>query len=149
MNDVAMGAFARWLGVEMDEWREDHVRMSMKVRPEMLNRSGILHGGVLTSLIDTAGGYAGTWCRKPGHIRQGLTLSLTTQFTGQAKSGTITAVAERRGGGRKTFFVDVSVTDEAGREIAYGSGVWRYRSGHEDPDGVPLAEVRAPERGAG
>ncbi|MCB2010806.1 MAG: PaaI family thioesterase [Geminicoccaceae bacterium] len=140
MMDGQMGAFGRLLGFEIIEWRNDLAILDLRIRPEMLNRSGILHGGVLTTLIDTAGGYAGTFCAVEGHVRKALTLSLTTQFTGQTRDGVIRATARRRGGGRNTFFVDVSVTSEAGNEIAYGSGVWRYRRGHGDPNGVPAGD---------
>ncbi|MEZ5834555.1 MAG: PaaI family thioesterase [Geminicoccaceae bacterium] len=139
--DEQMGAFGRWLGMEIHRWEEGLAVLSLAIRPEMLNRSGILHGGVLTTLMDTAGGYAGTYCPVDGNIRKALTLSLTTQFTGQARSGVITATATHRGGGRKSFFADIAVTEAAGGEISFGSGTWRYRTGHDDPRGVPLASI--------
>lgn len=137
-----MGAFGRLLGIEVDFWCDGEARLLLPVRSEFLNRSGVLHGGVLTTLIDSAGGYAGTYCAKPGNVRRAFTLAMTTQFTGQASSGTIRAEARRRGGGRRIYFADVEVFAEDGASIAFGSGTYRYRSGHEDPQGIAIEQDR-------
>ena len=142
VNQPDMGAFGRLLGMEVVAWSEGKATVLLPVRADFLNRSRILHGGILTTLIDTAGGYAGTFCAVPGHVRRALTLSMTTQFIGQASSGTIRAEAVRRGGGRKIFFADVDVSRDDGEPIAFGSGTYRFRSGHDDPAGIPLERER-------
>ena len=45
-------------GIEIEEAREDYVRVSMVVRPDMLNSHGIAHGGMIFALADTAFAYA-------------------------------------------------------------------------------------------
>ena len=132
-----MGAFVRHLGVQITHWIDGEAILELTLKPEFLNRSGVIHGGILTTIIDTAGGYAGTFCTIPGHVRRAFTLSMTTQFTGQASSGVVRATARRRGGGRKIYFADVQVENEAGEQIAFGSATYRYRTGHEAIEGVP------------
>lgn len=137
-----MGAFGRHLGMQVVRWEEGQACVLLTVRPEFLNRSQILHGGILTTLIDTAGGYAGTYCAEPGRVRRALTLSMTTQFTGQASSGVIRAEAVRRGGGRKIFFADIEIFSDDNASIAFGSATYRFRTGHDDPRGVPIGDDR-------
>jgi len=137
VNTPDIGAFGQMLGFRVVEWRDGYVRMEMDIRPEHLNRSGVLHGGIISALLDTACGYAGTWCTKKGNVRWAVTVNLTTNFTGQANAGTITTFGRKRGGGRKIFFASAEVQDANGQVLGFGDSVQRYRSGSEDPEGVP------------
>ena len=137
MNTPDIGAFGQMLGFRVLEWRDGYVRMEMDIGAEHLNRSGVLHGGIISSLLDTACGYSGTWCAKKGNVRWAVTVNLTTNFTGQAKGGTVTTIGRKRGGGRKIFFASAEVLDENGQILGFGDSVQRYRSGSEDPEGIP------------
>lgn len=139
INRPDIGAFGRLLGFEIVEWEDGHCRMTMTIRPGHLNRSGVLHGGIVSTLLDTACGYAATWCRKPGHVRWVVSVTLTTHFTGQAREGVLTTIARKRGGGRKIVMASAEVRDAGGSLIGFGDGVVRYRSGSEDPDGIPYS----------
>ena len=48
--------FLRLLGVELTDWQPDLAELQCELRPELLNRSGALQGGVLATLIDAAWG---------------------------------------------------------------------------------------------
>lgn len=64
-------------------------------------------------------------------------MSLTTNFIGQASSGVITASGRMTSGGRKIYFAYAEIHNDQGKLIASGSGVHRYRTGSEKPEGVP------------
>ena len=49
---------SRWLGIELLEIREGFCRLQMKVRKEMLNGFGTLHGGMAFSLADSTLAFA-------------------------------------------------------------------------------------------
>lgn len=51
-------AFSQWLGIEVIESKEGYCQLKMKVRPEMCNGFGIIHGGVTFSLADSALAFA-------------------------------------------------------------------------------------------
>lgn len=124
---IAMAGFNKSLGFRLVDWSETHAVLEVTVRPDLLNRSEILHGGVVATLIDAAGGFAGGYTGKPGTGRLVLTLSLTTSFIGQTSGGVVRATARKRGGGRRIFASTIEVTDEAGQIIAVGEGTYRYR----------------------
>jgi uncharacterized protein (TIGR00369 family) len=126
------------MGFELIEWREGAAVIAMEIARAHINRGGVLHGGVLMSLIDTACGYAGTWCAVPGHVRGCVTLAMTTAFIAPAQSGRIRAVARVLGGGRKIFTASAEVLDRRDKLLASGQGTFRYRRGSEDIAGQPL-----------
>lgn len=124
------GPFAKMVGYEMSEWDAEHATIVLIVDEKHINRSGILHGGVIATLIDTACGFAGCYQAPPLPGRPAMTLSLHTQFIGPAEVGTrLSATARRTGGGRQIFFSTCEVRDDGGRLIARGDGTFRYRTG--------------------
>ncbi len=45
-------AFVRLIGGKMEEWQEGLVRLSVAVEPRHTNPHGVMHGGVVTTLMD-------------------------------------------------------------------------------------------------
>lgn len=123
------GPFAHLVGYRLSDFGPDTAEVSLTVEDKHLNRSGILHGGVLTTLIDTACGLAGCHRPPPEPLRRAMTLALTTQFIGPVQAGArLTARATRTGGGRQVFFSACEVRDQDGRLVGRGDGTFRYRS---------------------
>ena len=122
------GGFADLVGYELGDWRRDHAEIRLEVEARHLNRSGVLHGGVLTTLIDTACGYAGCFAGEAEAPRRAFTLSLDCHFVATAVAGArLTASASKTGGGGRIFFARAEVRDQDGRLIGQGAGVFRYR----------------------
>jgi uncharacterized protein (TIGR00369 family) len=44
--------FVQMIGGKVEEWREGYVRMSLVVEEKHTNPNGVMHGGVLTTLMD-------------------------------------------------------------------------------------------------
>lgn len=136
-TDLPSG-FRQLVGYRLTEWHDGEATVTLTIGPRHLNRAGALHGGVISTLVDATGGYAGCYCAEPGHVRRCVTVSLTTQYIAQTKSGVLTAKARVRGGGKRLFMASMEVHDEAGTLLAVGEGVYRYRGGSENPHGVPV-----------
>ncbi len=132
--------FFKLLDFRLVAWDEELAILELEVGPQHLNRAGVLHGGVLTSMIDIAGGFAGCYCPFPDRVRRAVTLSLTTSFSGQVTGGLVRAAGRKRAGGRKIFVATAEITDTSGAIIALGEGTYRYRSGSENPAGEPVSE---------
>ena len=129
--------FLNLLGTSVEEWRDGYARISLSIQPEHLNRAGVIHGGVLATLLDHGGGFCGLYCITPGNRRYGMTLSLSCNFVGQSKTGKVFVIGNRTSSGRRIYFSDTEVRTEEGVLLATGSSVHRYRNGSEDPAGVP------------
>lgn len=136
--DQARMGFQRLLGMQVAEWQDGHAVVELEVGEQHLNRSDIVHGGVLTSLLDTALSLSGLYCTRPGNVRKGMTLSLTTTFIAPARGTVLRAAGRRRGGGRSTFMASGEVLDDTGQVVAMGEGAFRIRSASQAPEGEPL-----------
>ena len=122
------GPFAGLVGYELGDWSEGRAIVTLQVAGHHMNRTGILHGGVMATLIDSACGLAGCYRAPPAPSRRAMTLSLHTQFLGPVLPGTrLTAEATQTGGGRQTFFTSCEVRDQDGRLVGRGDGTFRYR----------------------
>ncbi len=121
------GGFADLVGYHLVNWEDDVAEVGLTVEKRHLNRSGVMHGGVLTTLIDTACGYCGCYTPEGHTPRRAFTLSLTCNFIGIAQEGQrLVARASRSGGGKSLFFADCEVRDENGRVIGSGQGTFKY-----------------------
>ena len=129
--------FHNLLGYRQVAWEDGRAVIELEIQPQHLNLAGVIHGGVLTSLLDVALAEAGTYCPYPGRMRKAITLSLTTTFTGQCSGGVIQVTGIKRTGGRRIFNSTGEVRDQDGNLLAIAEGTFRLRSGSEDPQGMP------------
>lgn len=133
------GGYAQLIGYTIEAWEPGRAVVGLEVDARHLNRSGVAHGGILSTLVDTACGYSGCYCEVPGRVRRAMTLTLTIQFMAAIPAGTrLTAEGRVTGGGRSVFFTACEVRDGTGTLVGRGDGVFKYRRGSESPEGVPL-----------
>lgn len=126
------------LGYTQGFWDGEKAVIELKLQPMHLNFGGVIHGGVLASLLDIAMAMAGTYCPHPGRMRKAITLSLTTTFTGQCSAGTIFVTGYKRAGGSRIFNSTGEVHDDKGNLLAIAEGTFRLRTGSEHSEGVPI-----------
>ena len=87
------------------------------VRPEHFNPPGVLHGGVIMALLDTAMGYAVAEAVAPDGAFN-LAAQMNTHFLEPVREGTVTARATVRRRGRRVAVVEAEATDDSGRVVA-------------------------------
>jgi uncharacterized protein (TIGR00369 family) len=136
---VRIPSFGRMLGYRIVEASAERGVVEMKIRPEHLNRSGVVHGGVMMTLIDVACSVAGTWVPPGEPPRLSASISITTSFVGNVDRGVLRATGWRTGGGSRIYFAKGEVRDGAGNLCAQGEGVFRFRS----PEALAVAVSRA------
>jgi uncharacterized protein (TIGR00369 family) len=118
-EDVRLTAgFAGLLGVEFTELGADRVTASWKVRPELHQPYGILHGGVHCAVIETVASVAAAiWLGGRGQV---VGVSNQTDFLRAVREGVLTAVATPVHRGRLQQLWQVEIRDEQGRLAARG-----------------------------
>jgi uncharacterized protein (TIGR00369 family) len=128
--------FRKLIGYRMTRWEEGFAEVKLEIGPQHINAKGIVHGGVLMTLLDGASGRAVAWCARPGHVRSAVTQSLAVTFIKAARGGQITAQARVKGG-KRTVAVVAEAFDADGHLVAQAQGVFHYFKGSEHRDGVP------------
>ncbi|MGB0684022.1 MAG: PaaI family thioesterase [Magnetovibrionaceae bacterium] len=120
-----MSPFQAFLGFSVVRWEDGLAELKLVARPELLNRTGVLHGGVVATLLDTAGGIAGCFAPEDAPHRHARTISLTTQFIAPANGAVVLARGQVTGGGRRVFFSEIVAEAEDGSRIAQAVGSYR------------------------
>lgn len=113
------------LAYRLAEWSDGHAVLELEIGEQHRNRAGLVHGGVLMTLLDVSAGYSGVWSDDPATIRRGVTLQLTATFMAQAKRGPLRCVGERRGGGKSIYMATSEIFDGEGTLCAVGQGTFR------------------------
>jgi len=104
--------YARLLGIEFEDATRGAATVSMRARPELERFGGIMHGGALASLVDTASAFAVISTLEPG--AQTVTVDLTLHYLRPVKGGKLIARARVLRAGRRLASVSVEVSDESG-----------------------------------
>jgi acyl-CoA thioesterase len=128
---LAEDAASRGLGMQIEAMGPGYARMSMRVRPEMLNGFKICHGGYIALLADSGFAFA---CNS--HNELTLAAGIMVDFIAPAREGDLlTAEAKEVALSGRSGVYDVTVTNQRGDVIA----VLRGRSHRvKDKQVVPL-----------
>jgi uncharacterized protein (TIGR00369 family) len=107
--------FFRHLQMEFLAAADGIGRLALKIQPFHLNTQGIVQGGVLSSLADTAALLAiGT---KLSFGQRPRTVQMDIHFLAPAKKGTLTAVGRIAKMGNLISVSDVEIQDETGKSV--------------------------------
>jgi uncharacterized protein (TIGR00369 family) len=119
--------FLQHMGIQITHWSEGVAEFRMPIQPWHMNRSGHLQGGVVSTLVDAACGYAGMYAAPGSPEVHGVTITLNVNFVSGVKTGVLDVKAKKIGGGRKIFFSEAEVFDQSGVLIASGQASFKYR----------------------
>jgi acyl-CoA thioesterase len=110
--------FSQWLGIEVLDIKEGYSKITMKVREEMINGFGIVHGGIAFSLADSAFAFA---CNN----RNNLSVALDTaiNFTKPVHVGDqLTAEAKELHNGKSTGLYHITIKNQNDHTVALFKG---------------------------
>jgi 1,4-dihydroxy-2-naphthoyl-CoA hydrolase len=116
LNEFMVG-FDRLYGLEMVELTDGEVRARVRLRDELKQPMGLLHGGVFASIAESLASLATAL----GVLERGETavgLSNNTSFLRPVTEGFVHAHATRLHRGRTTWVWDVRFSDDAGKLCA-------------------------------
>lgn len=140
----APSGFRQLVGFKLDSWADGEAVLSIVIGPRHLNRSDNVHGGVLATLIDAAGSFAGCFTPVCGNVRKATSLSLVASFHAPMRTGKIVAHGRVVAIEAHNFRAAVTIATAAGEMIASGEAHYRYQPGSEHRDGVPMP--RGPQK---
>ena len=110
--------FAQLIGMRLVDLRLDEAIIAVEMRDDLRQPSGVLHGGVTATLIDTAMAFAvRTRLEKEAKT---ATIDLTVHYLRPHWTGTATCKARVLRAGNRIFAVTADVTNEEGKLIATG-----------------------------
>ncbi|TXH92810.1 MAG: thioesterase family protein [Pseudomonas sp.] len=129
--------FNQVLGIRIDELSGDRVLMSLPMKPELIGNfvHGILHGGVISSLLDVAGGamaLIGAF-DKHQHLSQQErmqrlsklgTIDLRVDYLRPGRGNLFTATAVLLRSGNKVAVVRTELHSDDGTLVAVGTGTY-------------------------
>ena len=114
-DELAQHTVMGVLGIETVEATPDRVTLRVPVTAKVHQPSGLLHGGVSALLAETAASYGGALSAPEGHGVVGI--ELNASHLRAMREGTLTAVATPIRRGRTIQVWDISLNDDAGRDI--------------------------------
>ena len=103
-------AYAKFLGLELCELKSGEVTVCLDVRAELMQNQGVIHGGVIASLIDTASAFV--ILTAIDENERVMTTDLTIHYLRPITAGRLMAKARIVRGGRRRFVVNVEVENE-------------------------------------
>ena len=113
----------QWLGLKMVETGDGSATVEMTPTEDMANMSGFVHGGMISTLADTAMGRA-IRSVQPG-VARAMSFDLKLSFINAAKIGEVLrANAHVIHAGRRTMVAECQVLGREGRLIATGSATF-------------------------
>ena len=114
--------FHRWAGLELVSVGDGHAELRMKLEPHHFNPQGIVHGGIITSVADTAIGLA-----LRSQLRAGLThriAQLNVHFLAKGAGSELVGRGRALHLGERMGYGESEVLDGDGRLLARASGTF-------------------------
>jgi acyl-CoA thioesterase len=121
------------LGMTLDQIAAGQARMSMRVRPEMVNGHGLCHGGFIFTLADSAMAFAAN-----SHGERAVAQHNCITYVRPGRLGEVlSAVAEERSRSARSGIYDVRITGSSdGSVVAEFRGHARLSGGRFFSEGV-------------
>jgi acyl-CoA thioesterase len=110
--------FSKLIGMRLVDLRIDEAVIAIDVRDDLRQPSGVLHGGVTATLIDTAMAFAVRTRLEPEAAT--ATIDLTVHYLRPLLEGSAICTAKIVRAGKRVFTVHADVENAEGKLIATG-----------------------------
>ncbi len=104
------------LGMKAEKIAADEVILTLDWAPTLCTSAGILHGGAIMALADSAGG-AAAFANLPDGATGTSTIESKTNFLGAVREGSVTATAKPLHVGGSTIVIETEVRNETGKLV--------------------------------
>ena len=115
--------FLKHLGVKAEMAEGGRSRISLELRPELMNSFEVSHGGVIMTMLDVAMAVAARTSHHD-HVGGIMTVDMSVNFLRSAK-GRIVAAGRLLRGGNSLHFCEGEAFDESGEMVAKSLGTFK------------------------
>jgi uncharacterized protein (TIGR00369 family) len=113
---MAATAFYPWIGFSIVSARKGQVEIEMDAKPHHLNLQGLVHGGVIATMLDSAAGMSVRTAL--AEDRRHVTAQMSVSFLNPAQPGRLVARGTAVRVGVSIAHAESEVVDERGRVVA-------------------------------
>ena len=113
---LASVPFAKLLGIELEAVAPGTATLSLQITNDLKQNNGVVHGGAIASLIDSATAFAIISVLPPDE--KATTADLTISYLRPLKEGRAHSTARVLRAGRRLIVVSAELVDDAGKLIA-------------------------------
>lgn len=121
-TDLLNSNFWGLLGMRVERLEEGKAVVVLPVTEKLLQLYGVVHGGAIASLIDSAVGAAVNGVLAPG--QQAATVEMNVNYLLPVTEGRLVAVATILQQGKRIIVGSVEVRDDGGRMVACGRATY-------------------------
>jgi 1,4-dihydroxy-2-naphthoyl-CoA hydrolase len=114
---AAAAPYTSFLGMEIVSASPEEVRSRLSWSADKCTAGGMLHGGALMSLADSAGGFL-AFLNLPPDSKGTATIESKTNFFGPVRNGYVNAISRALHKGKRTIVVDTELFDDNGKLVA-------------------------------
>ena len=109
--------FTATLGIRGVRQEPGEIQLALDWAPSLCTAGGVLHGGVLMALADSAGA-ACALAKLPAGAAGTATIESKSNFFAAVRGGTVTATARPLHVGGSVIVVETEIRDDAGKLVA-------------------------------
>lgn len=117
--------FMSWLGIIFEKYEHDDVTLRLPFRNDLTNDGVYYHGGVIASIMDTAGAAAAWSFHDFTKGARASTVSMTIQYVGACKQSDLLCHAKTVKRGKELTFTEITATDADGKVVAHAIQTYR------------------------
>jgi uncharacterized protein (TIGR00369 family) len=115
---IPRDGFGEYMDFQVDDVSQDRCQLRLPLRDVILNAGGIVHGGAISALVDTAATAAAWATNNAAEPRRGTTVGFAINFLNPGRESDLIADARVIQRGGRLTIIDVLVRDDAGTAIA-------------------------------
>jgi len=117
--------FMGWMGMVFDRYEPDDVLVRLPFREDLTNDGVVYHGGVIASMLDSAGAAAAWSNHDFDKGARASTVSMTVQYVGAAKQSDLLCHGRTVKRGRELIFTEITASDADGNVVAHALQTYR------------------------
>jgi len=115
-------SFASWMGITLVGIGDGESELRLDLEPHHLNPGGIVHGGVLATLLDACIGLA--LRTKLGMDAEHVTIKLDVNYLAPARTGVLMGRGKAVQTGRRVSYGEAEISGEDGTLVAKGTATF-------------------------